>query len=108
MAFGVPVVATSLAIEGMELKDREDILVADEPKEFARALLELYESEELWNRLSKNCVEKTRTLYSVDAARKKLEFLFSDDHVRRGEQFKTAEHPQDFDGSEKLIFGSQE
>ena len=31
MAFGVPVVATSLAIEGMELQDREDILVADEP-----------------------------------------------------------------------------
>ena len=48
MAFGVPVVATSMAIEGMELQDREDILVADEPEEFARAIIELYESEELW------------------------------------------------------------
>ena len=50
MAFGVPVVATSLAVEGMELTDREDILVADEPEDFARALIELYESKELWNR----------------------------------------------------------
>ena len=53
MAFGVPVVATSLAVEGMDLTDHEDILVADEPEDFARALIELYESEELWNRLSR-------------------------------------------------------
>jgi glycosyltransferase involved in cell wall biosynthesis len=82
MAFGVPVVATSVAIEGMELQDREDILVADEPEEFARALIELYESEELWKQLSDNGIEKTRALYSPDAARKSLEFLFSDDHLR--------------------------
>jgi len=88
------VVATSLAIEGMELQDREDILVADEPKEFARALIELYESEELWTRLSENGIRKTRTLYSTDAARKKLEFLFSDDHFRRSEQLATAEQPE--------------
>src|SRR6266545_4084907 len=81
MAFGVPVVATSLAIEGMELTDHEDILVANEPEEFARALVELYESEELWTRLSENGITKTRTLYSTDAARKRLEFLFSDDHL---------------------------
>lgn len=82
MAFGVPVVATSMAIEGMELKDREDILVADEPEAFARVLIELYESEELWNRLSENGIGKTRALYSTAAARKKLEFLFSDEHLR--------------------------
>jgi GT2 family glycosyltransferase/glycosyltransferase involved in cell wall biosynthesis len=81
MAFGVPVVATSLAIEGMELQDREDILVADKPEDFARALVELYESENLWNRLSENGIRKTRALYSTDAARKRLEFLFSDDHL---------------------------
>ncbi len=81
MAFGVPVVATSMAIEGMELQEREDILVADEPKEFARALIELYNSEELWNRLSENGIRKTQALYSTDVARKKLDFLFSDDRL---------------------------
>jgi GT2 family glycosyltransferase/glycosyltransferase involved in cell wall biosynthesis len=82
MAFGVPVVATSLAIEGMALQDGEDILVADEPEDFARAMIELYESEDLWNRISENGIKKTRTLYSTDTARKKLELLFSDEHLR--------------------------
>ena len=65
MAFGVPVVATSSAVEGTELQDRKEILVADEPEDFARALVELYESEELWNRLSENGIRKTRALYST-------------------------------------------
>src|SRR6266581_4632884 len=81
MAYGVPVVATSLAVEGMMLTDHEDVLVADEPEDFARALLELYESEGLWNRLSENGIERTRSLYSTDEARKKLEFLLSDQHL---------------------------
>jgi O-antigen biosynthesis protein len=74
----------------MELTDREDILVADEPEEFARSLIELYQSEELWNRISENGVIKTRDLYSTDAARKKLEFLFSDDHFKRCKQSTAA------------------
>jgi len=82
MALGVPVVATSIAAEGMELQDHEEILLADEPEEFARALVELYESEDLWKRLSENGVRKTRAFYSPDAARKKLEFLFSEDHLK--------------------------
>jgi GT2 family glycosyltransferase/glycosyltransferase involved in cell wall biosynthesis len=80
IAFGVPVVATSLAVEGMELTDHEDILVADEPEDFARALIELYESEELWNRLSENGIKKTKLLYSIEAARSRLSHLFSDRH----------------------------
>jgi GT2 family glycosyltransferase/glycosyltransferase involved in cell wall biosynthesis len=86
MAFGVPVVATSLAIEGMELTARQEILVADKPEDFARALIELYESEELWRRLSENGITKTRALYSTNVARKKLEFLFSDEHMGRLER----------------------
>ncbi len=90
MAFGVPVGATSLAVERMGLTDHKDILVADQPEEFARALIEPYESEELWNRLSENGIRKTHALYSADAARKKLEFLFSDDHFGNFEKSSAA------------------
>jgi len=83
MAFGVPVVATSVAVDGTELRDRENILVADNPEDFAQALIELYESEQLWSRLSENGIRKTRELYSVEAAREKLKFLFSDEHLNR-------------------------
>jgi GT2 family glycosyltransferase/glycosyltransferase involved in cell wall biosynthesis len=78
MAYGVPVVATSTAAEGMGLSNREDILVADEPEDFARAIIELYESEELWSRLSKNGVKKTKARYSVSAARRRLGHLFNE------------------------------
>src|SRR5205809_79351 len=81
MAFGVPVVATSLAVEGMDLTDHEDVLVADQPEDFARAVIELYESEELWSRLSRNSIAKTRALYSVEAARERLSFLLSEEQV---------------------------
>jgi GT2 family glycosyltransferase/glycosyltransferase involved in cell wall biosynthesis len=91
MAFGVPVVATSVAVEGTELRDRQEILVANEPEDFARVLIELYKSEELWNRLSENGIRKTHALYSTDAARTKLEFLFSDEHLRSLEQSPVAE-----------------
>ena len=77
MGFGVPVVATSIAVEGTELCDREDILVADEPEDFAEALIKLYESEELWRRLSENGVRKTRAFYSVQTARKSWNFCLA-------------------------------
>jgi GT2 family glycosyltransferase/glycosyltransferase involved in cell wall biosynthesis len=75
MGFGVPVVATSIAAEGMNLRSGEDILVEDEPARFAVALVELYTSEALWNRLSANSVVRTRELYSTEAARAQLERL---------------------------------
>ncbi len=94
MAFGVPVVATSLAVEGTGLRDGEEILVADEPKEFARAVIDLYQSEQLWNTISENGVEKTRALYSTDAGRKKLEFLFSDAHLKSSKLSQPITEPE--------------
>src|SRR6476660_9379502 len=94
MAFGVPVVATSIAVEGMNLAHEEDVLVAEEPPDFARALIDLYESEELWKRLSKNGISKSEELYSTDAAREKLEFLFSDRHLKSLEPSPSIAEPE--------------
>ena len=52
MSYGVPGVATSCAAEGMLLKDGENILVRDDEDEFAKAVLQLYDDKQLWNRLS--------------------------------------------------------
>jgi glycosyltransferase involved in cell wall biosynthesis len=94
MAFGVPVVATSLAVHGMDLADHEDILVTDDPEDFARALIEVYESEELWNRLSENGIRKTRASYSADAASKTLEFLFGEDRLKSLDRSTGAQQPE--------------
>ena len=78
MGFGVPVVATSIAVEGMDLTDREDVMIADTIENFVTALIETYQSEDLWNRLSHSGLDKTKRLYSFDAARRRLARLFSE------------------------------
>ena len=80
MGFGVPVVATTVAVEGMALTNRQDVLIADTPGEFASALIDLYESEDLWTRVSAGGLEKTKANYSTEAARKQLSRLLSDSH----------------------------
>lgn len=69
MAHGQPVVATTCAVEGMHLRDGEDVLVADAPEAFAEAVLRLHGDAGLWRRLSENGVENVRRHFSFDAAR---------------------------------------
>lgn len=72
MAHGLPVVATACAVEGMHLRDGEDVLVADDAEAFAAAVVRLYRDPELWARLSCNGVENVRAHFSADAARRSL------------------------------------
>lgn len=73
MACGQPVVATSVAVEGMHLRDQHEVLVADEPEAFAQAVARLYEDEELWDRLSAAAVENVRRNFSFAHARAVLQ-----------------------------------
>lgn len=54
LAWGLPAVATPVAAEGMQLVDGEHLLVASDPVEFARRVIDLYQDEQLWTRLSDN------------------------------------------------------
>jgi glycosyltransferase involved in cell wall biosynthesis len=45
MAMGIPVVSTSVGVEGLAIRDREHFLVADTPRAFERAVTELLENE---------------------------------------------------------------
>ena len=52
MSHGLPVVATTVAVEGMHLAEGDDVLVADDPRAFAAAVQRAYEDPLLWARLS--------------------------------------------------------
>ena len=69
LAFGLPVVATRRAVEGMFLEDGESVLIADEPMEFAAAVLRLYTDHFLWKRLSRNGLTVMEAHFSFAAAR---------------------------------------
>jgi glycosyltransferase involved in cell wall biosynthesis len=72
LARGLPVVATSCAIEGMFLIDGEDVLCADTAEQFADAIVRLYRDPALWQILRQAGFENTRRHFSRDAARRVL------------------------------------
>jgi len=54
MALGTPVVSTSIGCEGLDVANNRNILIADEPADFAQQITNLLTDLELWNRLSLN------------------------------------------------------
>jgi O-antigen biosynthesis protein len=50
--YGLPVVSTSVGVEGMGLVDGKDALVRDDAASFAAAVVEAYRERELWLRLA--------------------------------------------------------
>lgn len=52
LSYGLPVVTTSVGAEGFGLRDGEEALIADDPREFAAAVVRLYSDGELWRRLA--------------------------------------------------------
>jgi glycosyltransferase involved in cell wall biosynthesis len=68
LAYGVPVVGTRIALEGTGLADEDGVLFADDPPDFAQAVLRLHADPALWSRLSVRAVERCEALYSEGAA----------------------------------------
>ena len=49
---GVPSVSTTIGIEGLDLRDQQEVLVADDAKSFAAAITRLLNDRPLWERLA--------------------------------------------------------
>jgi hypothetical protein len=77
MALGVPVVVTSIAAEGMYLEHEENALIADDPESFAAAVVRLWRSEELWERLSHGGRVNVEEHFSVEAASRRIDDLLA-------------------------------
>jgi glycosyltransferase involved in cell wall biosynthesis len=72
LSYGLPVVATTIGVEGMCLADEESVLVADDARSFSDAIVRLYEDAELWLKLSRAGAEVMERHFSFDAARRAL------------------------------------
>ncbi|PPU76875.1 MULTISPECIES: glycosyltransferase [Xanthomonas] len=76
MAHGQPVVGTTCAVEGMHLRDGDDVCVADQADAFADAIVRLYQDATLWQRLAHNGLRNVAEHFSLDAARDTVRTLF--------------------------------
>ncbi|KAF1696938.1 glycosyltransferase [Pseudoxanthomonas daejeonensis] len=78
MSHGLPVVATTIAAEGMHLLDGHDVLVADTAEQFAAAIALLSRDRLLWEGLSRHGMENIQRHFSRAQARRVLESSFGE------------------------------
>ncbi len=52
LSYGLPVVTNSIGAEGLGLTQDQDAMIADDPKDFAAGVLQVYRDAELWERLA--------------------------------------------------------
>lgn len=64
LAMGLPVVSTSIGAEGIDVVSGEHLLIADNPEEFARAVVTLLRERDLADRLGENGRELVSSQYS--------------------------------------------
>ena len=72
LSYGLPVVGTSAALEGMGLCHRQHVLSADTADAFAAAMVEAYTDEPLWRTLSGNGQQSLQGRFTPDVAREAL------------------------------------
>ena len=75
MALGIPVVATPLAIEGIEVSNEQEVLIGTRPDEFAGQVVRLLRDVELRRSLTKRAWNKMNQFYNWGVSGAKLEGL---------------------------------
>lgn len=79
MSYGVPVVGTSVAFEGFGIVDQQQGMIANEPDEFANAVIRAYSEPDLWQSLSTQAWELIEQRFSTHAVRESLQSLLQTD-----------------------------
>jgi GT2 family glycosyltransferase/glycosyltransferase involved in cell wall biosynthesis len=65
MSFGLPSVVTPIAAEGMGLKNGIQTFVREDPKKFAKAVVELYNNQSNWQKVQQNGFQFVDRHYSM-------------------------------------------
>ena len=73
LSYGLPVVGTSAALEGMDLEHRRQAMLADSAEAFASAMIEAYSDQALWRVLSKNGQQSLQDRFTPQVARDALQ-----------------------------------
>ncbi|GCA81904.1 glycosyltransferase [Microcystis aeruginosa] len=76
LSLGLPTITTKIGAEGMGLIDHQDVLIADTAEEFARAVIELYDNMQLWQKLADNSLETIKR-YQPATVQTNLQALLS-------------------------------
>lgn len=76
MSFGLPVVTTTVGVEGFGLTPGKDVLVGNTPEAFAQAVVSLLRDKALWAKVGASGFEFIRDNYSEPVVRRAVYRLF--------------------------------
>ena len=77
-SYGVPVVCTPVAAEGMEISNGEHALVAESARDFAASVLRVVRDDSLWERLSLNGLALAERLHSYERVAERFHTMLRD------------------------------
>jgi glycosyltransferase involved in cell wall biosynthesis len=77
MAAKVPVVSTSVGAEGLDVRNGENISIADAPQDFAERCLALLDDSDARERMAANAWETVAACYSWQVVSRKFEQLLA-------------------------------
>lgn len=77
LAMGVPIVATQMALEGIDVVPEQDVLVANEPSEFVRQIERVVNDAALWTQLHTNGRSFVERHFAWPVIRREMEAAFS-------------------------------
>ena len=78
-SYGIPIVASNLLVEQLGWQDERDILAAstDNPEFFASQIIRLYQTEELWNQLRQNALDRIARECNRERFKEQLQSILS-------------------------------
>jgi len=76
MASGTPIVATSTAVEGLNVTDGEQVMIADNADKMAELVLKLITDQQLWQHLSETGRKFVRANYDWELISQKLDKIY--------------------------------
>lgn len=77
LSHSLPCVSTTIGVEGMELEDGKEVLVADDPEDFAETVVRLHTDKLLWGKISEGGLKFVKENYSFESGVKKLKAILS-------------------------------
>jgi glycosyltransferase involved in cell wall biosynthesis len=84
LSMGVPIVATQMALEGIDVVAETDVLVANEPDEFIRQIQRLVGDQSLWDQLRTNGRAFVERHFAWPVIRREMEAAFRSPGARHG------------------------
>jgi len=82
LAMKKPVVSTSIGAEGLNLKDRENVMLADNSEDFADRVIELMQNEDLRKNIASRGYEFVKSNYDTSIVRERLDEILARAGVR--------------------------